>query len=742
MGTSNGQVRLFNVLPDEEFLARHAEVQQLFYAGLDVARSLQPSCFLSGKRKSGKSEILKRTYNRLFWEQERVVPFFHSLPKAILSAETLCREYFFRSVLEYIAFLRKDAGLILTEEFDLNRIVRLAYESKLSWLIDSVDQFHAFGKNRDQQALARLAIHFPATAALRSGLHAFVLIDDFHYIASVTEPEDLGLLIREFVQVLESRQAPHCLAGAPEPMFKTLFNMAEFPGNVEVLPLSPLKSQEALNLFEGLCRRFEVEFEPALSRFVVEQLDFNLFYVRVLVQAARRESLGIRTARAFADLYSRELTQGNLQLYFSSLIHSASLSSQERIRALEFLHFCTRAPMEFSALHYLTSRETVETIDLEKVLSALGAIGLIDYGLGVATSIQDPVLRDWIVWNFRHKIEGAEMQRTSFELHSSLLKRFERVQQSRQQTVFFEQLRELLQQMNCQSVSQILLHYDQFAAHEELKDATSQAAFLSRQGELVLPEIVSVTTWRGGLRASEGAGLLLIGRGFERHAYTDETEISWIAGCVAPAVAGLDEIQNFYQRCESVKSEEGLKRVKLWLVAEGKFNQAALSFAESHDILTSNSEQLKRLRQLLSHKEPDILELDDPEQLLTFEMTIPMAADTELVAVRALEQAVEDTSFDEKSKGQIRMALMEACINIKESVVSQTGKIHMLFKTGTDRLIIEMHVEGRSVESDPVKAWGMKMLQSLMDEVRLTHTPQGLGLVMTKYLRNLKKEAV
>ena len=109
----------------------------------------------------------------------------------------------------------------------------------------------------------------------------------------------------------------------------------------------------------------------------------------------------------------------------------------------------------------------------------------------------------------------------------------------------------------------------------------------------------------------------------------------------------------------------------------------------------------------------------------------------------ALEQVADSIDFDERSKGQIRMALMEACINIKEAAASESGKIFFVFKVASDRLLVQMHTEAPGIaQSDPVKAWGMKMLQTLMDEVHLNHTHQGFELLMTKYLRHAKKEAV
>jgi anti-sigma regulatory factor (Ser/Thr protein kinase) len=733
-----------NVLPDEEFFARQSEVRQLFHAGLDVARGLQSSCFLSAQRKSGKTEILKRAYQRLFWEQEAVIPFYSSLPKSIPSAEGFCREYFLTSALQCIGFLRKDARLLVSEKHDLNRIVQLAYESKLSWLTDAIDHFHQFSKNKDLQALARLAILFPSNIAARTGMHAFVFVDDFHHLSSVASPAEMSLLTAAFLQALESRQAPHCLAGASKPLFQSLFRTAELPGCVEVIPLRPLRPAEAQEMLEGLCRRFDVALASELSSFVVEQLNCNPFYLRSLVQTARRESKDLDSARQFASLYNFELTEGGLQLYFSSLLHSTPLTAVERIKALEFLHYCAHAPLEFAALHYLKGRELSEGVDFEAILNALASLGLIDYSFGVVSALHDPVLRDWVIWNFSHKVGGAELARVHFDLASGLLRKFGQTRQSRPQTDVLKTLQSVLEGMNCQSVPAGWFRYAQHARSEEAP--AFQKAAARREEELVLPEVISVSIPRNlALTGSEPLSALVLARGFDRGIYSDNTETAWLAGSVAGA-AGLDEVQQFYRRCEAVKRQEGLKRTQFWLVAEEKFNQAAMSFAESQGLFTSSLQQLRLLEREILSPEEAVQEPEGTEAPDAYEMMIPMSAESELVAVRAFDQIAEGIDFTDKAKGQVRMALMEACINIKEALGRSTGKIHLSFKAADDRLAVRLRPEGISgVETDLVKAWGMKMLRTLMDEVKLHRTAQGFELLMVKRsvaAANAKGEAV
>lgn len=743
MGNSSSQPSLLNILPDEEFFSRQAEVQQLFHAGLDVARGLQSSCFLSGQRKSGKTEILKRVYARLFWEQDAVIPFFVSLPKSIASAEAFCREYFLTSALQCIGFLRKDARLVASEKHDLNRIVQLAYESKLSWLTDAIDHFHQFTKNEDLQALSRLAILFPSSIAARTGLHAFVFLDDFHHLASVASADDRSLLTADFLQALESRLAPHCLAGASRPLFQSLFRTAELPGCVEVIPLRPLRPVEAREMLEGLCRRFDIALADEIGSFAVGQLNCSPFYLRSVVQTARRLSKDLDSARQFASIYNFELMEGGLSLYFSSLLHSTPLTAIERIKALEFLHYCAHAPLEFAALHYLKGRDLSEGVDFETILNALASLGLIDYSFGVVSALHDPVLKDWVVWNFSHKVGGAELARVQFDLVSGLLRRFGQSSRSKTQLELLKTLQAVLEAMNCQSVPPGWFRYSPHARAEEL--TAFQKAAAVREEPIVLPEIISVSVARNLALTGAETTELVLARGFDRGIYSDDSETAWLVGSVE-GVAGLDEVQRFYRRCEAIKRQEGFKRAQFWLIAEEKFNQAAMSFAESQNVFTSSLAQLKMLAQEILVSEDAVPASEDQQEPVNYEMTIPTSADSELVAVRAFEQIAEGTDFTEKAKGQVRMALMEACINIKEALASDNGKIHLGFKVTEDGLLVRLRPEGISgTETDLVKAWGMKMLKTLMDEVKLHRTAQGFELIMVKRFvgaANAKGEAV
>jgi hypothetical protein len=181
-------------------------------------------------------------------------------------------------------------------------------------------------------------------------------------------------------------------------------------------------------------------------------------------------------------------------------------------------------------------------------------------------------------------------------------------------------------------------------------------------------------------------------------------------------------------------------------LSEHRFNEAALSFARRYEIHTSNRVQFEHLQSLLLRQPAGWKDQVDPKDLTTYEMIVPLVSDAELVAVRALEQIAENIDLDERSKGQVRMALIEACISAKDALSDRPENIRLKFQTAPDRLVIHLHCELRSAPEIPTgkkatKDRGVTMLQALMDEVRLCPAHQGLKLIMTKYLRHAQKEA-
>jgi len=132
-----------------------------------------------------------------------------------------------------------------------------------------------------------------------------------------------------------------------------------------------------------------------------------------------------------------------------------------------------------------------------------------------------------------------------------------------------------------------------------------------------------------------------------------------------------------------------------------------------------------------------------------FELIIPIEDEAELIAARTAEQIARSANFDKEAVGQIKTALIEACINAAEHSDSPDRKIHQRFAIDEDKLIITVSNKGKNfgqangqatptLDTQPAKATrgrGLTIIRALMDEVEFERTDDGARLVMTKYLK-------
>src|SRR5436853_3409913 len=116
-------------------------------------------------------------------------------------------------------------------------------------------------------------------------------------------------------------------------------------------------------------------------------------------------------------------------------------------------------------------------------------------------------------------------------------------------------------------------------------------------------------------------------------------------------------------------------------------------------------------------------------------MVIPMGADTELIAAHTVEQIARRVHFRPEAINQIKTALIEACINAAEHSLSPDRKIYQRFRVENDKLVVTVASRGvvpaslagqngqqddardQKEDSKSRRGWGLKLIQTLMDEV-------------------------
>ena len=133
-------------------------------------------------------------------------------------------------------------------------------------------------------------------------------------------------------------------------------------------------------------------------------------------------------------------------------------------------------------------------------------------------------------------------------------------------------------------------------------------------------------------------------------------------------------------------------------------------------------------------------------------MTIPVAPEMEIVATAQAAALGEYIAMARDKIDEVKLALVEACINAFEHADCRDEQLHLTFRLGREskgREFLEVEVldKGKGFDSATVeqptieknfhshrkRGWGLQIIKSLMDEVEITSGGWGTRILMRKY---------
>jgi serine/threonine-protein kinase RsbW len=131
-------------------------------------------------------------------------------------------------------------------------------------------------------------------------------------------------------------------------------------------------------------------------------------------------------------------------------------------------------------------------------------------------------------------------------------------------------------------------------------------------------------------------------------------------------------------------------------------------------------------------------------------LTLPMLPDMEIAASKTATALAEFMEMSSDKIDEVRMAVVEACINSFEHSKASDRKVEIRFEVlGNDdpeRLQITIKDSGVGFAPDTLKSpkiedkfgetskrgWGLTIIKGLMDEVEIHSGPHGTTVVMSK----------
>ena len=133
---------------------------------------------------------------------------------------------------------------------------------------------------------------------------------------------------------------------------------------------------------------------------------------------------------------------------------------------------------------------------------------------------------------------------------------------------------------------------------------------------------------------------------------------------------------------------------------------------------------------------------DDPN----VDLTIPMLPDMELTATTVAESLGVFMGLNVDKIQEVKIALIEGCINAFEHSNSEDRRIDISFQINERGLTVGINDGGKGFDIEEAKkriqerrekglprGWGLTLIEELMDETEIESTEKGTLITMTKY---------
>jgi serine/threonine-protein kinase RsbW len=715
--------------PAVDFVGRDAEADRIFAH----ARSSNDGLLILATPGAGASELLKQVYDRLFRDQQDVVPFYFSVRPTFKSSRDVAAAFLDEFIRQLVAFRRQDPT-VFRSPVSLDELAELSLSVGGFWIDRLIDSARRSWSDPDGgRSFIRNCLAAPLRAAANDA-RPVVLIDHVQTLGEIEGGTDF---LDELNDVFEYADVPFVLCGHRRFQHRKLDRPR--------IELDHLNIDHAARVAEIFAAEIDIKITDETRDLIATQMGRNLRSMRQIISEAHDSGVGLESFTAVEQAYADTLFGGRIGIDFDAKFASACRSREVERSVVSMLFDGQVSETGRVERERWYRRLQLSETEAESLLDRLNVTELIRLTpIFVEPMSENIPLVDYIAMRFRLSIASESRAAVYSESLAGYIKRAPEIMARSYIVRSSLGVREVLGGFAGQKVPSTLINYGEF--RDEMKGRGDEEVLveLARQpASMTLPKIFFTTAASAFYRPiaqiaeSERSAIAL---GFEPSADETGEEIVWIAAEIDSKLEATSELAEFWcDRLEAAALMCGFARFRIWLIANEGFSPEALETLRVRKAYGSSRRQVNLLRGFLKTPASSLPPLAENE----YEMVIPMNGEAELIAAHAIEEIARRHNLDARSINQVKTALVEACINASEHSLSPDGKIYQRFRVEGDRVVLTVSNRGLRLTSNmPAdepdegrRGWGLKLMRRLMDEVTIEQVDDGTRIVMTKYLK-------
>ncbi len=701
-----------------DFIGRASHIQRLY----ELSR-VSGGLVLLATPGCGLSELLRHTFDRIFFEQAGASPFYFEVRESDVTSRQAARRFLHEFLLQSVASLRNDPGIIAWSP-GMAEIANLTGPGDQSWTARLIESYVT--NNEPDQSFIRGCLSAPARAAA-GGVKPFVIIDNAHVVADLVDGESF---LADICEIFGQSSVPFVIGGYRR------FLYARTP--FETTSVEPYSFSDAGKFIERIAEQKGVEVNDQTRDLIAVQLGCNAAHISLLIASAAAPLRQLNSFESVEQAYTDEIFGGRIGRSFDAIFGSLRLEANLRERLLSLIG--TNLEMGSLPESFWERKAEFTSENLETVLAALHRHEIVNRSGGTITiDASNFVLCDYLQGRARIEIGGEPRVIVVGEAQTANVKRAPQLMAQFYRRNSAINLRRLISTFDGRRVSEQFLNYALFKSESKGADDENILRSVIGDGDGInLPQIVytaNTSAFYPVLDEISDSERSVTGLGF-----AGKDDIAWLAVQIDSKLEATRDIAEFWcDRLEMAAISSGFENYKIWLIAQEGFSPDAMNTLHDRGAYGSSRKQVDLLAATL---DAEILS-GSQSAVDRYEIVVPMGEDSEMIAAHTVEEIAKRHNFTVRAINQIKTALVEACINATEHSLSPDRRIHQSFAVDADKLTVSVYNRGvRLADNQPEetasdsgrRGWGLKLMKGLMDDVRIEKTDDGTRITMIKYL--------
>ena len=577
---------IFAVISDEIFTDREELLAYLKKIALGAKVEKYISQVLIGHRRVGKTEVLKRLYNQLFWEQDEVVPIYITFEELSKESKAFADKYLLNFLSQYVGFKEKDGEIVANRDRDyiLERALNFAQKNDNRGFKRLVEMYQNVQKSEQTWPWLDCAVEAPRSVADWNKEPIFVMLDEFQHVIEIKDENGIDPnVFGRYQGVVESRRCPHLVAvSAVTLMTKDIISRGSLFGRFRASYIRGLEGYHVFELCQKLGKQYGVEVNPEMSAELAKRTGGNPFYLDCIFAGAEGLGKNLSDIVSLNEVISYELTQGTIWSELYRQLNYYFMSINEKGITKNIFYFATRYQNEKIDPKRIAENMRhwkVTEAQVRDVLLALSRADLIEEKVAGTEfyNIKDPILREFIEAWARVDVENATWEEAEAELLTKYRAMVGKYADFKGYTA------ELV-------IKFLMTKFDE--------RNVEGAGYFNRSGEILLPRLIWVDSRKVKLETTPEYQIDIVGK---KPPYLWLVEVKPKAEGVGEQsehtekAVGISQVRKFEKACAVAEKVLNGEEVMRWYISVSGFSHQAASYLREKGFLYSDRERVNQL---------------------------------------------------------------------------------------------------------------------------------------------------